>query len=179
MPVTPLHLGPGVAFKSVAARHVSFNIFAFTQVLIDLEALYYFALNDDHMHRHLHTFLGAAIIAAVSVVIGRPVCQWLLKKWNSHLSPKQKQWLYVEPKISIKSAIWGAALGAFCHILLDAIMHGDMGPFLPFSEKNGLYGILTFDQLDLLCGLSAVFGILVLGGLFLLRRRCRTVYHSD
>lgn len=179
MPVTPLHLGPGIAFKSMASKYVSFTIFAFTQVLIDLEALYYFALDDMHMHRHLHTFLGATIVAGVGVVIGRPVCQWLLKKWNHHLSPKQKQWLYVEPKISIKSAMWGAALGAFCHILLDAIMHGDMRPFLPFSKKNGLYGILTFDQLDVLCGLSGVFGILVLGGLFLLRKRHKTVCHSD
>ena len=42
MPVTPFHLGPGIALKSVAPRHFSFTIFAFTQILIDLEALYYF-----------------------------------------------------------------------------------------------------------------------------------------
>jgi hypothetical protein len=146
------------------------TIFAFSQILIDLEALFYFAQNDGHMHRHLHTFLGAAIVAGVSVAIGRPICQWLLKKWNTHLSPKQKQWLFVEPVISLKSAIVGGALGGFSHILLDSIMHGDMSPFLPFSDKNGLYSILTFDQLDLLCMLGGVFGILILAGLFLLRK---------
>ena len=179
MPVTPLHLGAGVALKSVVSRHISFTIFVFTQILIDLEAFYFFIQDDGHMHRHLHTFLGAAIVAAVGAVIGRPICQWLLKKWNNHLSPKQKQWLYVEPKISIKSAISGAALGAFSHIVLDGIMHGDMQPFLPFSYKNGLYHILTLDQLDLLCVLSGVLGLLILAGLNLLRKRRKTVLDSD
>ena len=179
MPVTPFHLGPGLALKSFAPRNVSFTIFAFTQILIDLEALYYFAIDDGHMHRHLHSFLGAAIVAGVGVAIGRPICQWLLKKWNSHLSPKQRQWLYVEPKISFKSAIWGAALGALSHIVLDSIMHGDMKPFLPFSNKNGLYGLLTLDQLDLLCMFSGVLGILAIGGLFLLKKRRRTVLNSN
>jgi ABC-type spermidine/putrescine transport system permease subunit I len=110
MPVTPFHLGPGIAFKSIASRHVSFTIFAFTQIVIDIEALFYFAQNEGHMHRYLHTFLAAAIVAAVCAVIGRPICQWLLKKWNSHLSFKQEQWLYVEPHISLRAAIWGVRL---------------------------------------------------------------------
>lgn len=179
MPVTPLHLGPGVALKSVASRHVSFTIFVFTQILIDLEALYFFIQDDGHMHRHFHTFLGAAIVAAVGVAIGRPICQWLLKKWNSRLSPEQNRWLYVEPQISIKSAIWGAALGAFSHIVLDGTMHADMQPFLPFSDKNGLYHILTLDQLDMLCMLSGVLGLLILAGLYLLKKRRKTVLDSD
>ena len=74
MPVTPFHLGPGIALKSIAPRYVSFSIFAFTQILIDLEALYFFAQNDSHMHRHFHTYLGASIVAGISVVIGRPIC---------------------------------------------------------------------------------------------------------
>lgn len=179
MPVTPFHLGPGLAFKSVAPRQVGFTIFAFSQILIDLEALFYFAQNDGHMHRHLHTFLGAAIVAGVSVVIGRPICQWLLKKWNNHLSSKQKQWLFVEPVISLKSASVGAALGAFSHIVLDSIMHGDMRPFLPFSGKNGLYNILTLDQLDIMCVLSGTLGLLILTGIYLLRKRQKTVLDSD
>jgi hypothetical protein len=179
MPVTPFHLGPGVVLKSVASRHFSFTIFAFTQILIDLEALYFFAQNDSHMHRHLHTYLGATIVAGISVAIGRPICQWLLKKWNNHLSPKQKKWLYVEPAISIKSAVMGAALGAYSHILLDSIMHYDIKPFAPFSDKNGLYDIITLDQLDFLCGLSGILGLLILAGLCLLRKKHKTALRSD
>ena len=179
MPVTPFHLGPGVALKSVAPRSVSFTIFAFTQILIDLEALYFFAQNDSHMHRHLHTYLGATIVAAIGVIIGRPICQWLLKKWNDHLSPGQKKWLYVEPAISIKSAFIGAVLGAYSNILLDSIMHFDIKPFAPFIGKNGLYDIITLDQLDLLCGLSGILGLLILTVLGLIRKKHKTALLSD
>ena len=179
MPVTLFHLGPGLAFKSVASRHVSFTLFAFTQILVDLEALYFFAQNDSHMHRHLHTYLGATIVAGIGVVIGRPICQWLLKKWNNHLSPKQKKWLYVEPAIFIKSAVIGAALSAYSHILLDSIMHYDIKPFAPFISKNGLYDIIKLDQLDLLCGLSGILGLLILTALGLIRKKHKTALLSD
>ena len=56
MPITPFHLGPGVAFKSAASKHISFTVFAFTQLVIDLEALFNFAQNDGHMHRHFTPF---------------------------------------------------------------------------------------------------------------------------
>jgi hypothetical protein len=58
-------------------------------------------------------------------------------------------------------------------------MHGDMQPFLPFSDKNGLYHILTLDQLDMLCVVSGFVGLLILAGLFLLRKRQKTVLDSD
>ena len=179
MPVTLFHLGPGVALKSVAPRYVSFTLFGFTQILIDLEALYFFAQNDAHMHRYLHTYVGATIVAGISAAIGRPICQWLLKKWNNRLSPKQEKWLFVEPAISLKSAVLGAALGAYCHILIDSIMHYDIKPFSPFIGKNGLYGILTIDQLDLLCVLSGILGLLIYAGICLRRKRHKTVLPSD
>ena len=179
MPVTPLHLGPGVALKAVAPRHVSFTIFAFTQLLIDLEVLYYFAQNDWHMHRHLHTYLGSTLIAVISVVIGRPICQWLLKKWNNHLSLKQKKWLFMEPVIPLKSAVLGAALGAYSHVLLDSIMHYDIKPLAPFIGKNGLYGIITLDQLDLICGLSGISGLITLIAFGVIRKKHRGTLLSD
>jgi hypothetical protein len=33
-------------------------------------------------------------------------------------------------------------------------MHYDIKPFAPFIGKNGLYDIITLDQLDLLWGLN-------------------------
>ena len=93
MPVTLFHLGPGLAHKSVASRHVSFTIFAFTQILID--------------------------------------------------------------------------------------MHYDIKPFAPFIDENGLYGIITLDQLDVLCGLSGILGLLILTALGLIRKKHKTALLSD
>ena len=151
MPITPFHLGPGAALKSLAPRHVSFVLFAFTQIIIDLESMYYFLKDDRYVHRFLHSYFGATVVIAIGIVIGRPTCQWILEKWNGKLSKKQKEWLYIEPIISMKSAIIGSVLGAYSHILLDSIMHSDVKPFSPFTDRNGMYSIITIDQLDLFC----------------------------
>jgi hypothetical protein len=179
MPITPFHLGPGVAIKSFASKHVSFTIFAFTQILIDLEALYFFVQNDWHLHRYLHSYLGATIVVGLSIAIGRPICQWFVKKWNDNLSKKQKEWLYVKPTISIKSAIMGSVLGAYSHVFLDSIMHYDIKPFSPFSDRNGLFGIITIDQLDLFCVLSGIIGVLILVGFRVLNKRHHNALQSD
>jgi membrane-bound metal-dependent hydrolase YbcI (DUF457 family) len=101
-----------------------------------------------------------------------------LKKWNNHLSPKQKKWLFVKSVISLKSAALGAALGAYSHVLLDSIMHYDVKPFAPFIGKNGLYGIITLDQLDLICGLSGIMGLLILVAFGLIKKRHKTALNQ-
>ncbi len=162
MPVTPLHFGPGAALKSLGPKHVSFILFAFTQIIIDLESIYYFLLDDWPVHRFLHTYLGATVVLAIGIVIGRPACQWLLNKWNGKLSKKQKKRLYIAPKISMKSAIIGSTIGAYSHIFLDSIMHADIKPFSPFTDANGMYRLITLNQLDLFCLISGIVGVLIL-----------------
>jgi membrane-bound metal-dependent hydrolase YbcI (DUF457 family) len=179
MPITPFHLGPGAALKSFAPKHVSFTIFLFTQILIDLESIYFFMKNDWPVHRFFHSYLGATVVVVIGIVIGRPICQWLLKKWNAKLSKKQKEWLYVEPIISMKSAIIGLVLGAYSHIFLDSIMHSDIKPFSPFTDRNGMHGIITIDQLDLFCVLSGIVGVLILAGYRVIKKRHKNVVHSD
>jgi len=41
MPFTPFHFGPGLAVKSLAGNYFSFLLFAFTQVVIDLESEFF------------------------------------------------------------------------------------------------------------------------------------------
>ena len=54
-------------------------------------------------------------------------------------------------------------MGAYSHVLLDSIMHGDVRPFAPFSEDNGVLGMISLVQLHLLClGLGMVGGALLL-----------------
>jgi len=39
MPFTPIHLGPGAAFKAIGGRHSSFMVFGGSQLLMDIEPL--------------------------------------------------------------------------------------------------------------------------------------------
>jgi hypothetical protein len=58
-------------------------------------------------------------------------------------------------------------------------MHYDIKPFAPFIGKNGLYDIIILGQLDLLCGLSGILGLLILTALGLIRKKHKTALLSD
>lgn len=65
------------------------------------------------------------------------------------------------------SAIIGAFVGTFSHVLLDSIMHGGTRPLLPFSTANPAYLAVGPGALHLICF------ILGLAGAFLVARRRR------
>jgi len=77
MPFTPLHFGPGTAIKAVIPGSFSLTVFAFSQIVIDLEPLYYLLRDAWPVHRFLHTYRGATGVAVCSIVAGKPICEWL------------------------------------------------------------------------------------------------------
>jgi hypothetical protein len=79
MPFTPFHFGPGAAVKAVAPRYFSFTVFCFAQIVTDLETAYYMLRGEYPLHRWLHTYLGATIVAVLCSLIGRPICKVALR----------------------------------------------------------------------------------------------------
>ena len=151
MPFTPLHLGPGLIAKAGARDSLSFTVFAFSQVAMDLEVLGRILAGSEGLHGLSNTALGATIILVPSVLIGRPLGQWALRWWNSRLSPSQARWVSVAPGISWKAAWIGGVLGVYSHFFLDAVMHVDAEPWAPFSEENPWLGLISIRELDSLC----------------------------
>lgn len=166
MPFTPLHFGPGLALKALTGPWFSFTLFCFVQVLIDLEPAWYMLAGEDHVHRFLHSYLGATLAAVIALFAGRPACQWLLRVWNARLSPAQARWLAVPTEIPWFAAATGAFIGAWSHVLLDSLMHADMQPIAPWGERNALLFLVHVDTLYLSCALAGVAGL----GLFLWQR---------
>jgi hypothetical protein len=170
MPFTPFHMGPGLAIKAVSGRHLSLMVFGFSQVAIDIEPLVRIIRGDALLHGFTHTYLGATFVAIVSVVIGRPVCQFLLNRWAPDPSPRFLKWLRGPKLISWPAAIAGAFLGTYSHVFLDSIMHSDMQPLAPLSDANALLHVISVAGLHLFCVLSGVLGALLMFAVFLLRR---------
>ena len=166
MPITPFHFGPGAAVKAVVPRHFSFTVFAFSQMLIDLEPIGFFLFTGDPVHPYLHTYLGAILVFLMSWWAGRPVCEWALRVWNGWLSSAQARWLAYEPRISITAAALGAFIGAYSHVAIDSIMHADMRPFAPFSDSRPWLDLTSIDTLHLV-GITA--GVIGVSGLFVWR----------
>jgi hypothetical protein len=159
MPFTPFHIVAGASVKSIAPKHFSWSVFTLTNILMDCEPLYYFFTTGELSHKFFHTIIGASLIAIVCATMGKPLCEFSLKLWNSGLEPDDKKWLGSEMKISNLSAWIGAVIGAYSHLLLDSIMHQDMHPFHPFNETNPLLEIISLAHLHILCA-----SLLVIGG---------------
>jgi len=171
MPITPFHFGPGAALKAAAPRHFSFTMFAFTNVVIDVEPLYYMVTGDWPIHRFAHTYLGATIVAAACIFAGRPICSWALRLWNSRLDEAQARWLAVETRIGMVPAATGAFAGGWSHVLLDSLMHPDMDPLAPFAKGNALLQAVMLGQLELFCVVTGALGVAVLGAMAWRRRK--------
>ena len=170
MPITPFHFGPGALLKCVAPRHVSWTVFGFANVLIDLEPVTLFLLIGDPAHPWLHTPPGAVAVAVVAATVGRRPCERFLAWWNRNLSPQQAQWLAVPTEIATGAAWAGALLGTISHILLDAIMHVDVRPFWPIAKANPLQGLIEIEHLQWGCVIAGVIGI---GALAIKKRTSR------
>lgn len=163
MPFTPFHMGPAAALKAAAPRHLSFTVFGFSQVLIDLEPLYYILRHEAIVHRFFHTYVGATLVGLAAVVLGRPVCQWLLwlalRLW--HGKRQAPDATRAASRISLGAAVAGAFAGVYSHVVLDSIMHADIRPFAPFSQANPLFRVLSLGALHQLCLGAGILGLVV------------------
>ena len=160
MPITPFHFGPGILIKSASPRKISWAMFTLANVAIDLEPIVYFVLTGDPAHRHLHTYLGAGLLAVACALLGRRLCEKLLVFWNSRLDQAQTLWLAVETSIPLRMALISALLGTWSHVFLDSVMHTDIQPAWPFSHVNPLRWVWPMDFLHIWCVMLGVWGIL-------------------
>lgn len=149
MPFTPIHLGPGLAFKAIGGRNFSFMVFGGSQILMDIEPLIGILHNKPILHGPTHTLLGALILGAIAAAIGKPISVFVLKLLKIRHDPFT--WL---------AAISGAFVGTYSHVLLDGIMHSDMSPWWPLSSGNPQLGIISIGQLQFGCFLAGALGLI-------------------
>jgi hypothetical protein len=162
VPITPFHLGPGLAVKAVAEDRFSLMVFGVSQVLIDLEPAIAMVRGADVLHGFSHTYVGATVLAVVAIVVGRPVCEWVARWVNrSGHFPTFAAVPWPE-RIDGRAAVSGAFIGTYSHVLLDGVMHLDMHALAPFSQRQPLLGIVSEPTLYLFCMLCGLAGGLAL-----------------
>jgi hypothetical protein len=119
------------------------------------------ARRSDQFHGFLHTCAGAAVVALFSVVVGRPICQRLLRWWVSEPHVPLKEYFNFSPEIRIGPAVAGAFAGTARHVLLDSFMHAEVHPLAPFNDGNQMFGVVGPGVLHLICFVLVVVGVLV------------------
>lgn len=143
MPFTPFHFGPAVALKAIIPRYFSLTVFVVSQILIDLEPLYFIIIDNPPLHRFFHTYLGAGAMFIVVLIIGKPLGQLWLRLWNHSIAPGPHSRLYCHDSITYKASAIAAFIGVFSHVFLDSIMHADVHPLSPWTEHNAMLGTVN------------------------------------
>lgn len=181
MPITPLHLGPGILFKLTGGPHLSLMLFTLAQITMDIEVLLRLLLGISPLHGFSNTIAGATAVLIVTLVPGKPACEWVLRWWNHNLTPGQARWLQARDTISWQAAALGGSLGVYSHFILDAMMHADAKPWHPFSEKNPFVGLISIQNLTLTlaCAICLFTGTIVAGGYRLVKVSRATLSNNN
>jgi len=163
LPFTPFHMGPAMVGKACGGAAFSLLLFGYTQVLIDVEALIHIYQRDAYLHGFPHSFLGATLIGLVALLTGKPICSGLCRIWQA--MARNDQGKQTNPQfLNWKQATLTVLLGAWSHVVLDAIMHADMRPFAPFSDANPFLQMVSTATLHQICLISGLIGVILIAG---------------
>ncbi|MCK5696533.1 MAG: hypothetical protein KAI02_00125 [Gammaproteobacteria bacterium] len=152
MPFTPIHLGPGLLIKAVLQGSFSLMVFAWSQIIMDIQPLIVMLSGIGHLHGFSHTYLGATLLALLSALSGRSLSLFGLKIMGLANKGTQITWTV---------AFISAFIGTYSHVILDAIMHSDVEPYFPLTLNNHLLGLVSIEQLHQWCLYSGLIGIII------------------
>ncbi len=155
MPFTPFHFGPGAAIHAVAPKQVSFLAFCASNVLIDIEPLYFILTQQYPLHCFFHTYIGAVLVVGATVALFVGARWFAARLWLPN-------WLHWK-ELGLLAVVAGAAVGSASHVFLDSLMHRDITPFAPFSDINPLLHAVSLTTLHLACVAAGIVAVLILG----------------
>jgi membrane-bound metal-dependent hydrolase YbcI (DUF457 family) len=164
MPMTPLHMGPGLLIKAVLRGSFSLMVFGYANVLIDLQPLVVLISGRGELHGWTHTWWAAVVIGGFAAVTGK----WLADLALRLVASKDRPTLTVTWWVSFLSAY----LGTLSHIALDCLANTGMHPFAPWSDAQPWFGLVSSTSVKNLCVACGLVGtVLYLVGLVAARRR--------
>lgn len=149
MPFTPFHMGPGLLVKALLQGSFSLMVFAWAQIIMDIQPLVVMITGEGHLHGFSHTYVGATLIGIGSALTGKYAAELGLRLMG------QLRHLPVSWPVAGISAV----IGSYSHVLLDSVMHPDIQPFAPFILDNRLLGCLSVAALHEFCLYSGLLGV--------------------
>jgi len=148
MPFTPFHLGVGLAAKALAPRLISVQVFALSQLAMDIEPGVLMARGADDLHGWTHTLSGSVPVAVASAVVwkvleGRRIWRWTFQPIRA-------------------SMLWVTVfVGVWSHVLLDALIHRDMVSTRVLLALDGR-ALISHEAVEIACLAMAAIGGAVL-----------------
>ena len=157
MPVTPFHFGAGLLAKGLLPRQVSFLAFVVSQVVIDCETAYFLMVKHEWpFHRWAHTLAVGAVVGVVAGLATSLMARaWVRRNERTWQVPDLRE-------AALMPSLVGGLFGGVSHSILDALMHDDLKPFLPFSAANPFLGAVSLLVLHLTLVVAGGLGIALL-----------------
>lgn len=159
MPVTPFHFGAGLAFKGAAAPVFSWTAFAVATVLIDCESLYHLIRQEYPVHRFLHSLVGASLVGLIAALACHVFVRVLSVRALRLRAPSRTATSEGRGERAGLGVLLGGLAGGLSHPILDGIMHPDVRPFMPWSDRNPFLGVVSETTLHLACVGAALVGV--------------------
>jgi hypothetical protein len=153
-------MGPAMIVKAITPHRFSIVVFGVVQVLIDLEVLWNIVHHNDRLHTFFHTYLGASIIALLTIPLGKILSGWTKRIWNIVMERSYRHDMTVPEYTSWTATILGATIGAYSHVLFDSLYHSDIQPFLPWSDSNPCKGLIAPDKMEIILNVLLIIGLL-------------------
>ncbi len=173
MPFTPIHMGPGLLFKSVGGARFSLVGFGLAQVLIDIEPLVRILRGDRELHGWTHTLPGALLVGTLALPLARWLYPVLATFANRELAGIRRSDPALPPHAGWVALAVGCFVGTLSHIGFDAVMHADLRPLRQWQEHNPLLQLLSLDALHGLCFAAGALGLALLGARYAFSRANR------
>jgi hypothetical protein len=117
MPLTPLHIFPGLAAKIAGGRHFSLTAYIISNVLIDVEPAFKFVTGSSEPLHTLHS-PEAGLVFAVAATLA------------SVLPPFRNGWV---------ASVLGAVVGIVTHLFLDGLYHYEVAENLGVAEMSTIF----------------------------------------
>jgi membrane-bound metal-dependent hydrolase YbcI (DUF457 family) len=152
MPYTPYHFGPSGFIALTFRKWIDPAVFVLANVIVDIEVLVIMLLGIGWpMHRYCHTLL---IGAAVGIVWG--LAAYLLR----YFFKKIMKIFHISYKTGFWKMLVSGVLGAWFHVVVDAVYHWDVRMFWPSNAKP-LYGLVTQQQVNIICTIFFIPAIIL------------------
>lgn len=145
MPFTPFHFGPHAAAALPLQRYIDVPVFIAANIVVDIEPMLVMLLDLKYpLHGYCHTLLIGGLIGLLFGCAAYPF-RSAIGKGMSRLR------LPYFPTLA-KMAVSGM-LGAWLHVLFDALIYSEIEPFYPLSSVNPFHGLVSDTALYVICAL--------------------------
>lgn len=166
-PLTPYHLGPGGFLGILLLKWIDFPTLIIASAILDIEPIMVLVFNLSYpLHGVFHSFFGAILVSLVLIVV--------MKYFREYFSPIMAVF-NIEQEIRLRNISFGAFLGTFSHILLDAPIYSEMNPFFPLIGNPFLiassFSRIYISIFCVYCFLGAILSYFLLLIIKIMKRR--------